>query len=345
MPEIATLKHVAERAGVAVATVARVINNSGYASESTRAKVMQAVEDTGYRVNSLARGLKSRQSSVIGHLLRSTLPNPFFVKVARGVEDEARLRGYTVLTVNVHGDREEERLGIETFLGWRVAGLIFSTPVSSRNVVRAVASGVPVVQVERPRVAEGHRITVSNGPAAAEAMGHLLGLGHRRIAYVGGAPGTNPNALAGYVEAERFGAYRDAMERLGGVEEQLVRFGPVYGPDQTTAQGLGYEAACAWLDAAHPPTAVLCSSDILAAGVLQAAQERALRVPDDLSVVGFDDTLAEYLSPLLTSVRMPARRLGRAAVGLIADGAGPPARHLVLDAEFMERRSTAPPRA
>lgn len=346
MPGIATLRDVAERAGVAVATVTRVLNNSGYVAEATRARVMVAVEETGYRVNALARTLKSRRSDVIGHLLRSTLPNPFFVKVARGVEDEARAQGFTVMTVNVRGDREEERLGIETFLGWRVAGLVFSTPVSSRNVAFAVRNGVPAVQVERPRTTLGHRITVQNAAAAAEAMDHLLHLGHRRVAYVGGAPGTNDNALAGYVESERFGAYRAAVERLGPLDMELVRFGPVYGPDQTTAQGLGYEAACAWLDAADPPTAVMCSSDILAAGVLQAAQERDLRVPADLSVIGFDDTLAEYLSPLLTSVRMPARRLGRAAVGLVLDqlatGSAEP-RHLELAAEFILRRSTAPP--
>lgn len=346
MPEIATLKHVAERAGVAVVTVTRVLSDSGNVAEATRARVMAAVEETGYRVNALARSLKRQRSDVIGHLLRSTLPNPFFVKVACGAEDEARARGFTVLTLNVQGSREEERRGIETFLGWRVAGLIFSTPVSTRNVAYAVASGVPVVQVERPRTTLSHRITVRNAAAAAEAMSHLVALGHRRIAYVGGAPGTNPNELAGYVEAERFGAYRSTMDGMGTLDMSLVRFGLVYGPDQTTAQGLGYEAACVWLDAAEPPTAIMCSSDILAAGVLQAAQERRIRVPDNLSVVGFDDTLAEYMSPLLTSIRMPARRLGRAAVGLIADQlAGGPAepRHVELSAEFMLRRSTAPP--
>ena len=345
MQGIATLKHVAERAGVGVATVTRVLNNNGYVAEATRARVLAAVEETGYRVNALARNLKRQRSDVIGHLVRSTIPNPFFVKVARGVEDEARARGFTVMTVNVRGDREEERLGVETFLGWRVAGLIFSTPVSSRNVAFAVARGTPVVQVERPRSALGHRITVRNRPAAAEAMEHLLTLGHRRIAYVGGAPGTQRNEMAGYVETERFGAYQAAMERVGPLDMGLVRFGLVYGPDQTTSQGLGYQAACEWLDGPEPPTAVMCSSDILAAGVLQAAQERSLRVPADLSVIGFDDTLAEYLSPLLTSVRMPARRLGRAAVGLILDqiaSGSAEGRHVELSAEFIQRRSTAP---
>jgi LacI family transcriptional regulator len=340
---LATLKDVAERAGVGLATVNRVLSNRGYVAEATRARVMAAVEETGYRPNALARNLKRQRSEVIGHLVRSTLPNPFFVKVARGVEDEARARGYTVMTVNVRGDAEEERLGVEAFLAWRVAGLIFSTPVSTSNVAHAVASGTPVVQVERPRTMLGHRITVQNRQAAGEAMEHLISLGHRRIAYVGGAPGTQRNEMAGYVESERFGAYRSVMEGLGLLDMSLVRFGLVYGPDETTAQGLGYVSACDWLDHPARPTAVMCSSDILAAGVLQAAQERKLRIPDDLSVVGFDDTLAEYLSPLLTSIRLPARRIGRAAVGLIVDqiGLGQTAgRHLELAAEFILRRST-----
>ncbi len=348
MQGIATLRDVAERAGVGVATVNRVLSNTGYVAEATRARVMAAVEATGYRPNALARNLKRQRSEVIGHLVRSTIPNPFFVKVARGVEDEARTRGYTVMTVNVRGDREEERLGVEAFLGWRVAGLIFSTPVSTRNVAHAVASGTPVVQVERPRTTLGHRITVRNRPAASEAMEHLLELGHRRIAYVGGAPGTQRNEMAGYVESERFGAYEEATARLGPLDRSLVRFGLVYGLDQATGQGLGYEAACDWLDRPDRPTAVMCSSDILAAGVLQAAQERGLRVPEDLSVIGFDDTLAEYLAPLLTSVRMPARRIGRAAVGLVLDQietGDAASRHVELSAEFIRRRSTGPARA
>ena len=104
-----TLKDVADEAGVAVTTVARVVNDKGYVAQETREKVMKAVKKTGYRVNSLARSLKSNRSHVIGHLLRSTEPNPFFVKVARGVEEYARGRGYTTLTYNMQGAAEAER--------------------------------------------------------------------------------------------------------------------------------------------------------------------------------------------------------------------------------------------
>jgi DNA-binding LacI/PurR family transcriptional regulator len=129
MTRPATLKDVAEHAGVATTTVARVVNNSGYVAEETREKVMKSVTATGYRVNSIAQSLKRNRSNIIGHLLRSTVPNPFFVKVARGVEEYARTKGYTVLTYNVQNDAEAERLGIDAFLNWRADALIFSTPV------------------------------------------------------------------------------------------------------------------------------------------------------------------------------------------------------------------------
>jgi LacI family transcriptional regulator len=344
----ANLKAVADLAGVAVTTVTRVIYNKGYVAEDTRERVLKAVEATGYRVNSIAQTLKRNRSYVIGHLLRSTVPNPFFVKVARGVEEYARSRGYATLTYNVQNDVAAERQGIDTFLGWRADAVVFSTPVAQENVDYAVASRVPVVQVERPRSEKGHRITVNNYAGAMAAMRHLVELGHRRIAYVGEAPGSQQNALADYVEIERFGAYREVMLGLGGFDDRLVRFGAPYQIDLTSAQGHGYQAARALLADVPRPTAILCSNDILAAGALQAIHEAGLRVPDDISIIGFDDTLAEYLSPLLTSVRLPARRLGQAAARLVIDdleGAAPQApAHLTLEAEFMPRQSTAAPR-
>jgi LacI family transcriptional regulator len=343
----ANLKAVAELAGVAVTTVTRVIHNKGYVSDETREKVQKAVEATGYRVNSIAQSLKRNRSFVIGHLLRSTVPNPFFVKVARGVEEHARSRGYTVLTYNVQNDAEAERRGIEAFLSWRADGLIFSTPVAQENVDYAVRAQVPVVQVERPRSLQGHRITVDNRAGAVAAMRHLTDLGHRRIAYIGEAPGSQGNDLADYVEAERFGAYRDVLSAWQALDEGLVRFGEPYRLDETSAQGHGYRATLDLLSRAARPTAILCSNDILAAGALQAIHQAGLRVPEDVSVIGFDDTLAEYLSPLLTSVRLPARRLGQAAARLVIEdietGTIGGSSVLKLEAEFMPRKSTATP--
>lgn len=343
----ATLKDVAGAAGVTTTTVARVLKDSGYVAEATRARVLEAVAATGYRPNSLARSLRQARSHVIGHLLKATVPNPFYVEVARGAEEEARARGYTMLTVNAQHDAETERRAVETFLGWRADGLIFSTPADAGNVDFAHSLGVALAQVERPRSLVGHRLVVRNYPSAVAAMRHLAGLGHRRIAYVGAEllPEDGPAALYGYVERERFEAWRDVMAGIGAATDGLARFGEAYTIDQPTAQGHGYRATQALLALPDRPTAILASNDILAAGALQAIHEAGLRCPDDISVVGFDDTLAGFLTPLLSSVRLPARRLGATAVRLVADeieGKGPPGQHVALDAELVLRRSTAP---
>lgn len=343
----ATLKDVAEASGVTTTTVARVLKARGYVADATRARVLEAVAATGYRPNSLARSLRQSRSHVIGHLLKSTVPNPFYVEVARGVEEEARARGYTVLTVNIQHDAETERHAVETFLSWRAEGLVFSTPADAANVEYALSQGVPLAQVERPRSLQGHRLVVRNYPSAVQAMRHLIDLGHRRIAYVGAEllSEDGPAALYGYVERERFEAWRDVMREVGAATEGLARFGEAYTIDQPTAQGHGYRATQTLLQMPDRPTAILASNDILAAGALQAIHEAGLRCPDDISVVGFDDTLAGFLTPLLSSVRLPARHLGAAAVRMVIDeieGKGAPGQYLALDAELVLRRSTGP---
>lgn len=341
-----TLKDVAEAAGVATTTVARVINDKGYVAEATKERVMKAVEATGYRVNSLARSLKSNRSHVIGHLLRSTDPNPFFVKVARGVEEYARGRGYTTLTYNMQGAAEAERRGIDTFLNWRVDALVFSTPVSAENVAYAMKTGVPVVQVERPRSEVGHRITVKNYQGAERAMRHLLDLGHTAIAYIGEEPGSQQNTYADYVEVERFGAYRDAMTKRGLYDDAMVQFTRPQSAEHIPGAGYGARAMTSILQSGTPVTAVLASSDMIAAGVLQAIRSAGLRSPEDISVIGFDDTLSSYLSPLLTTVRLPAQALGETAAKLLIDQlekpGTPDGKLIELDVELIVRDSTGP---
>ena len=136
-----TLRDVAAEAGVATTTVTRVINKSGYVAEETRNRVYMALERTGYRVNALARSLKSDRSHVIGHLLKSMLPNPFYIEVARGVEEFAEKRGYTALTYNVQLNPAAERRGIDTFLGWRAAML--AADAISRGAVDIRSINIP----------------------------------------------------------------------------------------------------------------------------------------------------------------------------------------------------------
>lgn len=315
-----TIKSIAERAGVATATVARVLHNNGYVAEATRAKVLAAVAEADYRINHIARSLKRNRSNVIGHILKATVPNPFYVTVARGVEAYCRENGYTVLTYNVEEDVDTERKAVETFLNWRADAIIFTTPTSAANVELALNSSKPVVQVERPQTDRTDRITVDNYHGARSAMSHLLELGHRKIAFVGPAVDPSSNPLSTYVEAERYGAYRDALLEAGSFDEDLVFFGRAYSLEELDAQliplGDGFVAMSNWVASGRRPTAVVASSDFLAAGVMQAAQGSGLTVPKDLSVIGFDDTLATFLSPLLTSVRLPSFEIGRAAARL-----------------------------
>lgn len=312
-----TIKSIAEKAGVATATVARVLHGRGYVADATREKVLKAVNEADYRINHIARSLKRNRSNVIGHILKSTVPNPFYVTVARGVEAYCREHGYTVLTYNVEGDADTERKAVETFLNWRADAIIFTTPTSEANVDLALNSGKPVVQVERPQSDRTDRIVVDNYDGARAAMGHLIENGHRRIAFVGQAVDPALSALSTYVEAERFGAYRDALEDAGCFDERLVSFGRAYSIEELNARQVplsdGYTALRDWQSAGLNPSAVVASSDILAAGVLQAAYSAGLVVPRDLSVIGFDDTLATFLAPLLTSVSLPSYEIGEAA--------------------------------
>jgi LacI family transcriptional regulator len=346
-----TIKSIAERAGVATATVARVLHNNGYVAEATRAKVLRAVAETDYRINHIARSLKRNRSNVIGHILKSTVPNPFYVTVARGVEAYCRENSYTVLTYNVEGDVDTERKAVETFLNWRADAIIFTTPTSEANVELALNSSKPVVQVERPQTDRTDRITVDNYHGARAAMQHLLELGHRRIAFVGQAVDPSLSPLSTYVEAERYGAYRDALVEAGAFDEGLVVFGRAYSLEELDAKlvplGDGYAALRNWIASGRRPTAVVASSDLLAASVLQAAQHSGLSVPGELSVIGFDDTLATFLSPLLTSVRLPSYEIGRAAARLAitrlgaAVEASPPVEEK-LQATLVRRASVGP---
>jgi DNA-binding LacI/PurR family transcriptional regulator len=345
----ATIKSVAHKAGVSTATVARVMHDNGYVAEETRQRVLEVVSETGYRINAVARSLKRNRSNIIGHLLQSMLPNPFFVKVARGVEAYTESQGYTTLTYNVQGDPAAERRGLETFLSWRVDAIIFSTPRDVKNVEFALKANIPVIQVERPRSPKSDRITVDNYSGALAAMNHLLELGHKRIAYIGQKPGLVDNKLADYVDIERFGAYQDSLKPRKLFDETLVALGKSYTLGDTSAQGDGYHAMRRWLDEGQHITAVFASSDILAAGVLQAVHEHGLSVPRDISVIGYDDTFAPFLTPLLTTVRLPAHELGETAARLAierihAKEVRKP-KDYKLKSELIVRKSTGPVRS
>jgi LacI family transcriptional regulator len=344
----ATLKDVAERAGVSVSTVARVLHDNGYVSGPTREAVDAALAECGYQINTMAQRLRTQRSAEIGHILDSISPNPFFAGVALGSERAAAEYGCTVLFHNTHSDADLERAGVEALLQRRVEAILFTTVTDERNVELALSAGAVVVQVERVSDVATHAVTVDNYRGAFDATEHLLRLGHRRVACLGvapdlrAAPGTAPHRRV--VERERLSGYFDALRSFGVArDDALVTLGPTY-YDVPAARA----ALRRWLQlpAARRPTAIFATCDIMAAGILQEAHVSQFRVPDDLSVVGFDDTYAGHLTPPLTTVRQPMDELGRAAVRLAMtsrEGAAVAPQRERLTTQLIVRESTAPP--
>lgn len=346
-PKPPTLAEIARSAGVSTATVSRVIKARGYVADATRARVAAVLRDTSYRPNVMASGLRAQRSFSIGLIVPAITSNPFFVNVAHGVEEEGLRYGYKTMIFNHNGDEALERYGVDRFLERRVDALLMCNATAARNVEAALGAGVPVVQIERETQARSMAVLADNYLGARQAMAHLIGLGHRRIAFIGGDPAllpySGPQPLS--VEEQRLAAYREAIAAAGIVARpDYVRLGRYYEMPQGSGRA-GREAMDALLTLDERPTAVFATCDVLAAGVLQSLHTAHLRVPDDVSLIGFDDTLAINLSPALTTVAQPMQRMGaeavRLAIAAMAGAAEP--RTVTLPTWVIDRESTAQP--
>jgi DNA-binding LacI/PurR family transcriptional regulator len=335
----ATLQSVAKLAGVSTATVARVIHGGGPVSEATRCRVVEAIDRTGYRVNMVASGLRRQRTGTIGHILTAVTANPFFVEVSVGLQEAAARAGFEVMLFNAQGDPARERAGVDVFLGRRVEAIVFTTPLAEENVRLAAGAGVRVVQVERPWAISTPSVVVDNRVGARAATDHLIELGHRRIAFWGPDPPGAHSTRGGAVEADRIAGYRDA---LGTAGLSPIVWAPPTGEPDAARSALAAQLRQHLADPA-PPTAIVAGSDLFAADVLRAAHPLWLRVPDDLSLVGFDDTYAAHLAPALTTVALPMHEMGEAAVRCI--DSSDPEHQERLATTLRIRDSTAAPRA
>jgi LacI family transcriptional regulator len=319
---------IAAQIGVSVATVSRALNGSPEVSDATRDRVLQLARELDYTPSAAARTLVRRRSHVVGVILETgpghpDLLHPFFQEVLVGLQHGAGERGYDLLLFaseqpgNGFGGshsyaRRAEHHGIG---GVVVMGFDGEHP----EMRKLIEADIPCVAVDSdlggPRCG---LVASDNREAAVTAVTHLHGLGHPRIATITGALETRP-------AAERLAGYRDAIEQLElDAREDYVAEGDYYAES-------GYEAALRLLALDAPPTAIFAASDMMAAGVLQAAHERGVRVPDELAVVGFDDiAVAALLQPALTTVRQEKEKLGRAAaeglIQMIEDPGAPPPR-------------------
>jgi DNA-binding LacI/PurR family transcriptional regulator len=330
-----TIRDVARRAEVSVATVSYVVNGTRPVAEVTRSRVKAAIAALGFEPNSAARGLKRDRAATIG-LVVPDLLNQFFATLVGGLEEAAAERDVLVVLCSTDASPEREDYYARLLRGRRVDGVVYltGTGLPPASLVE-LAANEPVVFVdERVPGVDVPFVGVDNRSGARDVMRAVLDAGHRRIAIVGG-----PGAL--WTAEQRLAGYREALAGAG-IDPDAV---PLIRGDYR--EGSGHAAATQLLGAAEPPTAIVAANDLMAVGVLACAREWALRVPHDLSIAGFDDIpLARLLQPALTTVRQPARDLGRHAAKLlfarIDAPAGAPG-HVELPAPLVLRESLAPP--
>ncbi|MTV25650.1 LacI family transcriptional regulator [Nitriliruptoraceae bacterium ZYF776] len=303
--EAVTITDVASRAGVSIATVSRVINARYGVAETTAERVREAIADLGYESSLSARSLKRAPTGVIG-IITSDF-EPFVAELLRGVHGAVRGSGYDLVTYSSGAAAGADARGWEQRHLSRLSSLADGTILVTPWVSQVVSSN-PVVAVDPQADAlDVPSVTAENREGADAAVAHLLGLGHRRIAFIGG----RPDLLSARLRED---GYRDAHARAGlEVDPSLVVRGD-YRPDRAA------EAAHTLLDLVDPPTAILAANDAMAISVLAVARTRGVRVPDELSVTGFDDTPEAALAdPPLTTVDQGIRELGERAVGLVLD--------------------------
>jgi LacI family transcriptional regulator len=328
---LATIRDVAREAGVSIATVSRVFNNSSLVSEDTAKRVRQAAAQFDYWPNSAAQSLTTNRSNTLGVLLPD-LFGEFYSEVIRGIDSLARRESYQIMLSSSHADNEEILMAARSMLG-HIDGLLMMAPDdASADTVNRIRRRIPLVLLNPATdSAQNCSISIDNFSGAREAVNHLLNLGHRRIAMVAGPPG-NGDAN------ERLRGFTQALSDAGqDPEEAIVVQGDFREPS-------GFSAGIELMKCVPRPSAVFVANDSMAVGLLAALEGLGVDVPGDLAVVGFDDVdIAGYLRPPLTTVHIDAFALGQRAAQMMVNEIQSPEKgtnhHIKLPAVLKIRRS------
>jgi LacI family repressor for deo operon, udp, cdd, tsx, nupC, and nupG len=329
-----SIKRVAQLAGVSTATVSRALKHPEVVSAGTREQVMAAVTKLGYTPNFLARNLRTLKSHVV-LVLVPDIGNPFFSEIIKGMEQVAHEHGYSILLGDTHDDPEREFDYAARVTARQADGLItLSARLPFRNhrdLIKRRALPPMVNACECMSASPVPTVQIDNEAAAVKAMQYLFDLGHRRIAFV-----TGP--MTSRLSADRLKGYRRALRQAGVPEKsELVIFG-----DFTAESGVA--AAESLLAHKSLPTAVFCSNDEMAIGLSRTLKARQVRIPEQVSVIGFDDIpLARYFDPPLTTILQPKLDIGRESMKLLCDllAGKPPAKpRVVLPYQLVVRDST-----
>lgn len=331
-----SIKDIARRANVSHSTVSRALSNNPRVKSETMEKIRQIAEESGYRGSAIARSLATRRTKTVGVVV-TTIADPFAAGVVSGIEEVAGNHGYSVFLANSNADPDREIRVVHTFEDRRVDGIIVTASrVGALHVPMLSRMLVPIVLLNNQHPSQFvHSIMIENAMPSLEATRYLIGLGHRRIAYIGDRNGSTS-------DTERFGGYRLALD---GAELPFMPELVVYGDGSPEG---GMEATAQLLALAPDrPTAIFCYDDMTALGAVRQARALGLGVPEDLSVIGFDDlSIVQYTDPPLTTIRQPMSDMGRLAMETVLDiiGGSSSNHNIKMPGELIIRGSTAPPK-
>jgi len=301
-----TIRQIADAVGVSVATVSRALNHSDHPiNPETKQRILDLARDLGYRPNQVARSLRTDRSPIIG-VICDDITSAFTTAIVRGIQDRLKADGYFCIVINTDWDPVNEQRAIQDLAGHSIEGIIFAETSHPFANLELNVEDKKCVFVHRlfPK-GYAHSVVpdeIYGGRLAAE---HLIQLGHQRVGYING-----PNVY--FSSEERLQGYKLALNDAG------IPFDPALVEPGNFEVGRGYEAATKLLELAEPPTAVFAANDLMALGAIYAAQDKGLRIPDDLAIVGYDDQKIASLSrPTITTVTLPCFQMGQASAELL----------------------------
>jgi LacI family transcriptional regulator len=325
------LDDVARQARVSVSTVSRVLSNTGRIKASTRSRVLRIAQELNYRPDIHAQALAGRKSHTLG-LIVSNLQNPFFLDIFQVMEADAKRRGYEVVVANTDYQPRKLASSVQWMLGHRLAGLAVIVSEKEASIFEELsASTVPVVFYDVG--APGPNVTnirTDYFRGTQRVVEYLYSLGHRRMAFVGHHERLQP----------LYDRKKSFLKAVGRLSSEITS-ATAAGSDSPDG---GRQAMRSLLDAGFVPTAVICVNDFMALGVLRLLRERGLRVPEDVSVVGYDNIhLSEFTYPPLTTVNVPRDRIGHSVcTALLPERGASLVREVIIDPELIVRDSTGP---
>jgi len=301
-----TIKDIAEEADVSVTTVSRVLNDKPDVSPNTRKNVLEKINELGYKPNSIARGLALQKTNTLG-LIIPDISNPFFPDIARGVEDMANQKGYSVIFCNTDNEQKKEKEAIDLMKEKQVDGILLSLSTTNEKELKNLRKlEYPIVQIDRkiPNI-NYPSITIDNVKSAYTATKYLIKNGHKKIAHITGD-------LETITGSQRLKGFKKA------IFEKNLNLNKSYIKNGDYSKKSGYQNMLALLKSNNPPTAVFIANDLMAVGAYQAVFKLNLSIPKDISIIGHDDIdVTKLVNPTLTTMSQPKYQLGNEAVQLL----------------------------